>query len=244
MKNFSLILTLVVLLGMSAPVAAKPVTLAYVDFPPYEYQIDGKPAGVLVEIVQDVFKRAGVELELVFYPFKRALAEVKAGRIDGLFNFYKNKERLQHFDYSDPVITNPLVLFVKNDSDLTFSGKLDDLKGKRIAAMLGYTYGVGFDDAKQFTIDRAASHEVNFKKVAKGRADAYPCDLLVGYHVLKKEELRQDIKALPTPMKVMLGHIGFTKGKHGDVIAKINKVIAQMKAKQEIAKRLDLYMKK
>ena len=74
--------------------AAEKITLAYVSFPPYEYQEDGKAEGVLVDIIKEIFQRANIPLELKFLPFKRAYVEAKEGRIDGLFNFYKNEERL------------------------------------------------------------------------------------------------------------------------------------------------------
>ncbi len=213
----------------------RPTTvLAYVDFPPYEYQENGQPKGILVEIVRTVFQRAGLPLELVHKPFNRAYEETKAGKIDGLFNFYKIPERLKHFDYSEPLILNPLVLFVLQDSTLSFSGCLGELAGLNIGAMQGYTYGTEFDESALFTIDRAGSHELNFQKLLLGRIDAYPCDKLVGQYVLRTEGLSSRITFLPEPVNVMEGHIGFAKGRHEDVLRKINPVIREMRKSGEL----------
>lgn len=243
MKFSPLLLAVWMIFGFTAPLQAQTATLAYVDFPPYEYIKDNRPAGVLVQIVQTIFQRANIPVELVFYPFRRAFEETKEGKITGLFNFYKTEERLKDFDYSDPILSNPLVLFVPKESALQFNGSLNDLKGKTIGAMLGYTYGTAFDNATTFSIDQATSHEINFNKLVSNRIDAYPCDKLVGLYVLDKEHLISKVKFLPIPLKVMEGHIGFTKNKHADILRKINKVIEDMKQNKEIEKIVDQYMK-
>ncbi len=72
------------------PVPDSPaITLGYVDFPPYEYEVNGNPEGILVNIVNSLFARVEIPLELEYLPFKRAYELTKAGSIDGLFNFYK-----------------------------------------------------------------------------------------------------------------------------------------------------------
>lgn len=241
MKKILLVLT-ILLAAYSSASLSRELTLAYVDFPPYEYQgSDNQPKGVLVDIVKTIFQRANIPVNFKFLPFKRALEEVKDGTVDGLFNFYKTEERLPLFDFSESIISNPLVLFVRQDSQLTFNGSLNDLKGKTIGAMLGYTYGSEFDSAESLKVERIASHEANFKKLAYARIDAYPCDRLVGIHILRKENMRE-IKILPIPMKVMEGHIGFAKGKNLEAIGKINAVIAAMKKNREIDGIINKYV--
>ncbi len=222
---------------------AQAVTLGYVAFPPYEFQDnEGKAKGVLVEIVQTVFQEADIPLKLRFLPFKRALALAKVGAIDGLFNFYKISERLKYFDYSHPVIENPLVFFVRRDSTLTFNGNLSSISGLKIGVLRGYTYGTAFDKSSLFVKDEASSHLSNFKKLTHARIDAYPCDRLVGIFVARKENLMTELILLPTPLKVMDGHIGFTKGKHKKVLVKINPIIAKMRQSGKIDRMIDDYI--
>ena len=219
-----------------------PMTLAYVDFPPYEYEYKGEPRGILVEIVNTVFQRAGIQLELIHYPFQRAYEETRKGSIDGLFNFYKTPERLKDFDYSDPIIDNPLVLFVHKDSEFEFSGNIHDLAGLRVGAIHGYTYGQEFDQSELFIIDYANSHEANFQKLILGRIDVYPCDKLVGKYILDKEDLHGQIKYLPHPLITMQGHIGFTRGRHNQAIKRINKHILEMHIQNEIQEIITNYV--
>ncbi len=222
---------------------ANRLTLGYVNFPPYEYQEDSKPKGVLVEIVKSIFKKANIEINLKFLPFKRAFKMTKSGQIDGLFNFYKTDVRIPFFDYTEPIIKNPLVFFVRKDSVLEFS-KLEDLKGLKIGVMRGYTYGTKFDENKLFKREPTNSHDANFKKLILKRIDAYPCDNLVGIHVARRNKLYSEVKILKEPLKVMDGYIGFTKKKHLTTIKKINQIIKKMHSDGEIKHHIYKYIKK
>ena len=242
-KKVSLLLTLGMLMLGNTLSAQPPIVLAYVDFPPYEYQENNQPAGILVEIVTTLFARANIPLELRFLPFARAYKEAQSGDIDGLFNFYKTDERLLHFDYSEPLIENPLVFFVRKEADIQFE-RLEDLKGLRIGAMVGYTYGAEFDNTTLFTIERVNSHQSNFRKLAAGHLDAYPCDQLVGIYVARQENIMEALKSLPNPLNVMEGHIGFTKDKHAETIRKINAEIAKMRQNGEITALINAFLEK
>ena len=204
------------------------ISLAYVDFPPYEWSKNGLPKGILVEIVQKAFSDAGIPLKLEQLPFARAYEKAKNGSIDGIFNFYKIPERLEFFDYSEPIIENQLVFFVRKDSRLEFKS-LSDLQGLAVGTMRGYTYGPDFDNNPLFIRQPANSHENNLRKLFYGRIDAYPCDKLVGIHVATTIGVMSELKILSPPLQVMKGHIGFTKGKFIPEIASINRQIVKMR---------------
>ncbi len=226
-------------------VSAQSITLGYVNFPPYEFEEKGEPSGILVKIVEMLFEKADISLALKFLPFKRAYEYVKTGNseIDGLFNFYKTKERLNFFDYTEPVINNPLVFFVRKDSMLKYN-RLEDLKGLKVGVMRGYTYGTDFDKNSLFLREPTDSHKLNFIKLIYGRTDTYPCDQLVGIHVAMKNKLMSGLKILPTPLTVMDGYIGFTKGKHQETINRINKIIVKMHQTGEIEKIFNQYIER
>ncbi len=226
---------------LSSHLHAGKIELVYVSFPPYEDSVDGQPAGILVQIVELAFKRADIEYNLTFLPFKRGYDLVKEGRFDGIFNFYKIDKRLPYFDYSIPIIKNPLVFFVRRDAAMPYES-IDDLAGKKIGVMIGYTYGKEFDEADHFIKDSASEHVHNFRKVLFGRLDAYPCDKMVGIYIARKEGFMDEFKILAHPLKVMDGHIGFTKGKHTRIIEKINFQIRNMNRTGEIEQIIDNFI--
>lgn len=216
------------------------LTLAFVDFPPYEWQEDGEARGILVDVVKEACKKADVPVELRFLPFKRAFKEVREGRLSGLFNFYKTEQRLAHFDYSIPIIENRLVLFVRKDKEIDFK-TLDDLQGYKIGVMRGYSYGEAFD-AADLIREEANDHESAFAKLLYGRIDAYACDMVVGVYTSRKLGIEGELKVLCTPIETMKGHIGFTKGKYPEVIQKLNEQIEAMQQEGRIAEIVDGYL--
>ncbi len=227
MKNRYGLIILLLLVAFCSGLQAKTIELVYVNFPPYEENVNGKPVGILVRIVEQAFKRADIPFNLTFMPFKRGYELVKEGKYDGIFNFYKIDARLPHFDFSTPIIKNSLVFFVQKDSDMTYES-LHDLNQKKIGVMIGYTYGKEFDDAKKIIKDAAGEHQYHFRKLILGRLDAYPCDKMVGIHIARKEGLMDQLKILPNPLRIMNGHIGFTKDRHKDTIEKIDFEIRAM----------------
>ena len=233
---------LVFIFTFSTIFSKEKIVLAYVDFYPYEYNENNVPKGILVDIVKEAFKRADIELELEFYPFNRAYVYAKEGKIDGLFNFYKNETRMNFFDYSEMVIQNEIVLFVPKNSQIDFQS-LSDLKGKKIGVLSGYSYGTQFDNDSSLIKEPGNSHDANIKKLGFDRIDVYPCDKLVGHYSAKKIGLIEKFSYLPKPLKIMDGYIGFTKGKHLEIIEEINKVIIDMRKSGEIDEISNDYMK-
>ncbi len=138
---------------------------------------------------------------------------------------------------------NPLVFFVRNDSTLNFDS-MEDLKGLLIGVMRGYTYGKVFDESLLFDKEATDSHEANMRKVIRSRIHAYPCDKYVGIYVARKSGLLKQLKILPKPLRIMDGHVGFTKGKHGELIGKINLEFEKMKESGEIDRIINTYMEK
>jgi polar amino acid transport system substrate-binding protein len=241
MNRKTIFLLFSIFLFWANSVNAKYIVLGYVDFPPYEFKDDDdKPSGMLVAIVQTLFKRAEIPLVLKYLPFKRAYISTKRGEIDGLFNFYKTRNRLDSFDYTEPIIRNPLTFFVQKSATIEFE-RLDDLKGLKIGIIRGYSYGTVFDESQIFIREAADTHESNFNKLMHGRIDTYLCDKLAGIHIATKSNLIDELKILPTPLIVMDGHIGFTKGKHENIIHHINRIIIAMHRDGEIEEIFNQY---
>ncbi len=241
MKTTIILLCLVFLFTAGSHAEERTIILAYGDFPPYEFRSEGGAKGVLVDMVKDIFNEAGIPLELQFIPFKRAFEDTKRGEIDGIFSFFKTPERLAYFDYSSPLIKNELVLFVRKDSKMQYTG-INSLKGKRIAVMLGFSYGPEFDAATGVLRDISTSHQGSLQKVNRGRVDAYICDKVVGLYTAQKYNLLDELKYIQKPVATMNGHIGFTKEKLADVISRVNAVISRMRQAGEINKRINEYI--
>lgn len=230
--------------------AANPtMSFATVDFAPYSFQNQNNEIkGIEVDIIKRMCEIAGISYTIVFYPFPRALASVQNSEIDALFNFYKNDERLKIFTYSDPILENPLVLFVKKGSSVKFTGKMDDLKGLLVGVMRGYTYSKEFDDAKAsnvFRVEEADTHEQNFKKLVTGKIDVYPVEKNVGLWTAKGLGLTNEFTILEIPLKIQQGFFGMAKNNpKTNLITLLNGALAKIRSNGEYQQIFDNYLKK
>lgn len=127
------------------PVLADPgkstLRIAYTEFPPAEYQNEkGQPAGFFVELTRKVVQEAGYEAEFVYLPVSRVYLYLKNGAIDlfpGLsgvpalktevleswVNVYPTRLNAWHLEGSEPLT------------------HFDQLEGKTVIVISGYTYG-------------------------------------------------------------------------------------------------------
>ena len=124
-----------------AEAARKPLRVAYVDFPPITYEAsDGSAAGSFIEMTRKVAVEAGYEPEFLLLPIGRVYLYLRNGLIDvwpGSMNVPALEgEVLETFvsPFTAPLSawylegTEPLVHF-------------DQLQGKTVITIAGYTYG-------------------------------------------------------------------------------------------------------
>jgi polar amino acid transport system substrate-binding protein len=141
--------------------------------PPFMYGRGTEAEGIYPAILRAVFREMGMQGRIEPKPWRRALAELADGRA-GLAGLYKTHERLAKFDYSDVLFVEKLDVYVRQDRAFTFA-TLDDLKGKRLGVISGWSYGDAFDDARRagaFVAEEVATDAQNFLKLQAGRLDA------------------------------------------------------------------------
>jgi polar amino acid transport system substrate-binding protein len=229
------------------------VRFVTVEFAPYEFEEQENDVKIIKGIQVDMVKRmcelAGIRYSIELLPFKRAYKEVLNLEKDCIFNFYKNPERLTLFDYTDPLLNNPLVIFVKKgeETKIRFTGKVEELKGYQIGVMLGYTYSPEFDEAiknNTITVNPVPSHDINFQKLSHKRIDMYICEQNVGLYTAKKIGVAEKIAFLETPFKIQQGYLGIAKNNPKKfIIEKLNAALKQIKDSGEYSSFFDKYLK-
>lgn len=189
-----------------------------VDFPPYSYLTpDHRIEGIEVDIVRRMCEITGIQYTLSLQPFKRGyfrIQDFRTSGYDALFNFYKNPERLKEFVYTDPILENPIALFVRKNDDIVYEGDLKALKNYTFGVIRGYTYSPEFTTAVQdrwIIVEDTDSHEGNFKKLESGRIDIYPVEYYVGLYVIRKMGKTDAFRVLYPPIIHQWGHVGFDK---------------------------------
>jgi len=129
--------------AMTASAArAEVLVLAAPDARPTTFLADGKPAGILVDVVTEAFRRTGRSVDIKIMPWARCLSEARAGTVDGVFPIYRVPEREQFLTYSNEVLLPQLVvLFSRRDATTAFSGELSELRDVNIGIVRYTSYG-------------------------------------------------------------------------------------------------------
>lgn len=170
------------------------------------YQIEGgeEVTGFSTEVVRMVLQRMdGETMALRAFPWKRALMMIKDGEADMLFSANLSESRTEFARYpEEPLAESPWVLWVRKDRGLRFD-TLNDLKGRRIGVVRGYSYTEEFRNfiQKHATPDEVTDDRTNFLKLNSGRIDYTVAELGNGYHILRELKFKNIMPITENPIK-------------------------------------------
>ena len=227
--------------------AADPVSINVdIGNPPFAYARDGGRIGLGVYpvLLKAVFDRLGVPLKLQAFPWKRALLELDRG-IAGVGGIYKNEVRLLKYDYSDPMFVERIAVYYNKNSPIKYNS-IEDLYGKRVGVILGWSYGDDFDLARaydQILVEPVVDVEQNFEKLSRGRIDALLAVVESGDSLLANGRY-EDLVMAKTLLLANPAHLAFLKkAKQLPLIERFNKELAEMKKDGSLDKivRQELY---
>lgn len=178
------------------------VTMATLDWPPYiGEQICGK--GWVFQFAAALLLAQDHKVTIEFYPWARAVREVELGRMDILMPEYyiepsapsdvvDKAKRRDFLALSSPFLGGSLNFLVRRDSQLTYSGTLMGLVGKKIGVVRGYQNTPEFDammDAGEFNIAYAVNDFQLAKMLFAKRVDYILADPTVINHSVTQSQL-------------------------------------------------------
>jgi polar amino acid transport system substrate-binding protein len=191
------------------------------NFPPYNFVEGDKVVGLDAEIVAAMVKQAGAEVSFEPQPWSRVQDMLERGEVDAAFQFVGRPDRFEKYFMIGPHRMGQTVFAARSGSTIAVRD-VSELRGYRIGAIRGYTYGAAFDQAADLTKDTTAGDNLQLvRMLAAGRVD-----LIIG-----------DREALT--------HFARSAGLHGQlqvlqpVFSEVPRFIAVPRSKPEIAARLD-----
>ncbi|MDP2559654.1 ABC transporter substrate-binding protein [Psychrobium sp. 1_MG-2023] len=133
--------------------------------------IEDEHSGSLVQLHQEVIKRAQLESKLVIMPAKRAQYSFKNGLISALFPTLRDKLPLpiEQVITSEPFWLKKIIIFSRKDFPLM---TVEQLSGKKIAAVRGFSYGDSIENNPQIKIHYQKNDHLNIKSLMAGHVDA------------------------------------------------------------------------
>lgn len=175
---------------------------------PFEYEENGEPAGINVQLIDLVMKEMDRDYEIIFPKEKRSMDLAKNGDIDVIMSVsYKesreefliypegfDKEQAERFMWS-----SEYVLFAKAENVKKMSiDSYEDIKSNnlRVGVVEGVSYNEEFWNA-DLTVIENASDEENFEALLNGEIDVYLTDRIIGKYTTKKLGISSQVGHFP-----------------------------------------------
>lgn len=155
-------------------IAAEPLRVAYVDFPPITYQTsDGTPAGSFIEITRKVAVEAGYAPEFLNLPISRAYLYLTNGKID-VWPGVTNVPALDGEVLESWVSPFPIQLSAWYMEGKEPLAHFDQLLGTTVIIIGGYTYGgllYWLEDEDSIRVTEAPNYRAALEMLKRGRGD-------------------------------------------------------------------------
>ncbi|MCG7622517.1 substrate-binding periplasmic protein [Epibacterium sp. Ofav1-8] len=212
---------------MTAPLMAEPLRIATGEYAPMTGEALPN-GGVVNGLVSRLAADAGVEISFEYMPWNRGLELTRQGQMHGA-SYWNDLTDQSGLIEVGPVSNGRIVFFHRADAPLPEWSELDDLAGTTFGATLGYPYTEAFwahGEDGTYEIQTASNDLSNFKKLQKGRIDAFIINELVGWDLLNQnfspEEVAQ-FAASETPVAEALGYLQISTEAEGgaDIAARL-----------------------
>lgn len=178
----------IMIVGVWFPYAvnAEALQVGYLEFPPFTFTNDEKkPDGIFVNITEHILNTAQLSYNIKKYPPARLYSDVAKGDVH-IWPGIKGVPAHKDTTLASESTVFKITLNVYSIGDKSPIQSKDDLKGKNIIVLRGYSYGglIKFLEDPNNNIQikgKVNSHESAFKMLTKQRADyvldyKYPSD--------------------------------------------------------------------
>lgn len=154
------------------------------EFPPFEFERNGEPMGIDVDIVRYIFNKMNIKCEVKLYPWMRAWKMIEKGDADAVFSTSRKEKRMPYLFYpKEDMWTSEYLFFVRKDKKKPSFNGYADAKGLNVGIIRGNSYHESFWKA-DLTTKPAVDAETNFRRLFKGYIDLFPIDKTIGLYTM------------------------------------------------------------
>ncbi len=205
-------------------------------FPPFEFTENDKYVGFDIDFSQAIAEKIGMKAEVKSMGFDALIPALRSGQIDMIASGMDvTPEREKQVSFTAPYFQGGYVVVVRKDN--TDIHGFNDLSGRTVGSQVG-TKGVDYAQEKGATVKQFDSNSQGWMELAGGTCDAVVINNSVALYYLKQGG-SNDLKIVGEP--IMAEGMGLAISKdHPELLEKVNKAIADLKADGTYAK---IYMK-
>ncbi|WP_051413172.1 substrate-binding periplasmic protein [Shewanella colwelliana] len=175
---------LLYLILASFAVQAEPVKVLTYDVAPFAFTNGEQNQGLLIEVLDELFKRSELEYMVQFLPLKRAIISVEHDNNTCVLPIERSQEREVHFQWISPVLVSRYGLFDLPESQIYLT-TLEDAKPYVIGSFLGSGVGEYLKDFG-FRVELTSSNRQNVNKLLRKRIPFWAAELVSANHLMKK----------------------------------------------------------
>lgn len=203
------------------------------EYPPFEFKKDAKIVGFDIDLLEAISKKVGFDYTLEHMSFDGLIPALKAGKIDMIMSgMSATAERMKQVDFSIPYYEGR-TLFIKQKGNETITNK-DSIRGKRIGVYIGTVQEQGINKIKdEYNLNVIPSDNIFtvVMNLKQGKIDVAVADYATAQGYLNQNP---DLIGFYDESDQSEGlSIAFDKHKHGELLAKINQAIKDLKASGE-----------
>ena len=208
--------------------------------PPVVWEQYQELVGLGPDLVKSISEELDIPMNLRrFGNWQNVQKKARNGEIDMIVSVYKNNEREEYLEFSDPYLSQPTVILVEKEKEFTFSS-WDSLIGKKGVSNVGESYGQKFDEFIKEKLDVSYNQfERALQILNLGEADYLIIDLYTALIYSRLLQGEDSVTILDPPVTVQSFHFGIRKDselvKH---LPQINKIIEEKLKSNEIADSL------
>ena len=212
-------------------------------FPPFEYMENGELVGFDIDLIKQIGKNLGYEIEMKSQPFDALIPSLKAGKLDAIISGITVTEaRKRLVDFTDEYF-NSTQVYLRKKGNIAVNSK-ESLSGKKVGVQLGTIQEFEANKIKNVNVITNDATVNIILDLKNGKTDAVILENIVAMEFMKKNpdiEIFYEEK-LPYGMA-----IAFDKGKHSELIKKINEELKKLQENgqySELMRKYGLEMKK
>ncbi len=245
-------LTFVLLVSLLSPLSVfaqnvNNIKIYTEQYPPYNFEKGGKPAGIFVTIMEDLLKEVGSKLSLKdikVKPWARGYKMLLEKKHTCLFGITKTEERTPLFKWVGPVADTVIGVTAKKSRNLKVK-TVDELKKLKIAVVrddIGEQLLIT-DGLKRKSLKVVSKPSLMINLLGKNKVDAIAYELNVTKWELK--ELGFDPSEYETiyVLKKAQIYYGFNKKTSQGIVDKFQKALNNLKKSGKVKEALNKYLK-
>jgi len=185
------------------------VFLGNESLPPKNFMKDGRPTGIVIDLVEALAKRMHQPVEIRLMNWTEAQKLVLEGRADALLQIDPNPERLKTYNFSEPLLITEFTIFTSAQRFGVDS--IRDLRGLKVGVEEKGLPILLLQKDPQVIVEIIPDFVQGFRMLVSGTVDAVVADRWVGSYVLAENNIR-DVKMIEEPISLSHSAIAVKKG--------------------------------